>query len=158
MTDNTIPNIAIRRTDPREDDVRRLIEELDAYQNMLYPAESNFQLDFETMAQPQMRFYSVAVDGQVLGCGGFWLHDDYAEVKRVYVHPKSRGLGLGRKIMAHLEAEILREGRGVARLETGISQPEALGLYRALGYVDCGPFSDYPSDDPFSVFMEKKLS
>ena len=93
----------------------------------------------------------------ILGCGGFWLHDDYAEVKRVYVHPKSRGLGLGRKIMAHIEAEMLAEGRSISRLETGISQPEALGLYRALGYQDCAAFGDYPSDDPFSIFMEKRL-
>ena len=149
--------IVIQKADAREGPVRQLIEELDAYQNMLYPAESNYQLDLETMAQPGMRFYSVAVDGAILGCGGFWLHDGYAEVKRVYIHPKSRGLGLGRKIMAHIETEMLREGRKISRLETGISQPEALGLYRAIGYTDCGAFGDYPSDDPFSVFMEKKL-
>jgi len=149
--------IIIQRTDPSEPAVRQLIEELDAYQNMLYPAESNYQLDLETMAHPQMRFYSVAVDGIILGCGGFWLYEDYAEVKRVYVHPNSRGLGLGRKIMAHIEVEMLREGRSISRLETGISQPEALGLYRAIGYENCGAFGDYPSDDPFSIFMEKKL-
>ena len=149
--------IVIQKVDPRMGPVRQLIEELDDYQNMLYPAESNYQLDFETMTQPEMRFYSVAVDGIVLGCGGFWLHGDYAEVKRVYVHPKSRGLGLGRKIMAHIEAEMLREGRKISRLETGISQPEAIGLYRAIGYVDRPAFGDYPSDDPFSMFLEKKL-
>ena len=149
--------ILIQKAGAREGPVRRLIEELDAYQNMLYPAESNYQLDLETMSQPEMRFYSVAVDGSILGCGGFWLHDDYAEAKRVYIHPKSRGLGLGRKIMAHIEAEMLREGRRISRLETGISQPEALGLYRAIGYTDCSAFGDYPSDDPFSVFMEKRL-
>ena len=59
--------------------------------------------------------------------------------------------------MAHIEAEMLREGRNISRLETGISQPEALGLYRALGYQDCVAFGDYPSDDPFSIFMEKRL-
>jgi putative acetyltransferase len=80
------------------------------------------------------------VDGEMLGCGGFWLHDGYAEVKRVYIHPRSRGLGLGRKIMAHLEGLMLRESRMVARLETGISQPDALGLYQALGYVERSAF------------------
>ena len=99
----------------------------------------------------------MAVDGVILGCGGFWLYDGYAEVKRVYVHPKSRGLGLGRKIMAHIEAEMLNEERRISRLETGISQPEALGLYRAIGYTDCPAFGNYPSDDPFSIFMEKRL-
>ncbi len=149
--------IAFQKVDPREAKVRQLIEELDAYMAQLYPSESNYGLDIATLAQPEMRFFSVTVDGEVLGCGGFWLHDDYAEVKRVYIHPKSRGLGLGRKIMAHLEAEIVREGRHIARLETGTSQPEALGLYRAIGYVDRGPFGDYPEGDPFCVFMEKAL-
>jgi putative acetyltransferase len=149
--------IVIERTNPRLPEVRKLIDELDAYLQTLYPAESTYMLDIETLAQPQMRFYSATVDGEMLGCGGFWIHDDYAEVKRVYIHPKSRGLGLGRKIMAHIEAEMLREGRNISRLETGISQPEALGLYRALGYVGRGPFGDYPAGDPFCVFMEKRL-
>ena len=149
--------IVIERTNPRLPEVRRLIDDLDAYLQTLYPAESTYMLDIETLAQPQMRFYSATVDGEMLGCGGFWIHDDYAEVKRVYIHPKSRGLGLGRKIMAHIEAEMLREGRSISRLETGISQPEAIGLYRAIGYVICGAFGDYPSDDPFSIFMEKRL-
>ena len=48
--------IVIQKVDPRVGPVRQLIEELDAYQNMLYPAESNYQLDLETMAQPEMRF------------------------------------------------------------------------------------------------------
>jgi putative acetyltransferase len=150
-------DIVFQKVDPRETKVRQLIEELDAYMARLYPSESDFGLDIEALVQEPMRFYAVTVDGEVLGCGGFWLHDDYAEVKRVYIHPKSRGLGLGRKIMAHLESEMLAAGRKVVRLETGISQPEALGLYRAIGYVDRGAFGDYPADDPFSVFMEKKL-
>ncbi len=149
--------IVVQKVDPRETKVRQLIEELDDYMARLYPTESNYGLDLETLTQAPMRFYSVTVDGEVLGCGGFWLYDDYVEVKRVYIHPKSRGLGLGRKIMAHLEGEVLAHGYKLVRLETGISQPEALGLYRAIGYVDCGPFGDYPSDDPFSVFMEKAL-
>ena len=150
-------NVVIGPADPREPRVRRLIEELDALQLSLYPAESNHLLDIETLAQPRMRFVSASVDGVVLGCGGIWLHDDYAEVKRVYVSPKMRGLGLAKKIMARLEDEARAAGMKIARLETGIYQPEALGLYRALGYADRGPFGDYPTDDPMSVFMEKRL-
>ncbi len=150
-------NIVIQKTDPHEPPVQALIDELDDYQARLYPAESNFGSDIESLAQPEVRFFSVAVDGVILGCGGFWLHGDYAEVKRVYIHPESRGLGLGRKLMAHIEAQMLAEGRSISRLETGVSQPEALGLYRALGYAERGPFGDYPAGDPFCVFMEKRL-
>lgn len=151
------PRIAIERVDPRHPAVRRLIEELDAYQLSLYPAESNHLLDVETLARPEMLFFAVSLDGEVAGCGGIWLHTDYAEIKRVYVSPARRGHGLSRLLMRRLETEALAAGMSVARLETGIHQPEALGLYRALGYADRGPFGDYPTDDPNSVFMEKRL-
>ena len=55
--------IVIQKVDPRVGPVRQLIEELDAYQNMLYPAESNYQLDLETMAQPR--------DAVLFGGGGW---------------------------------------------------------------------------------------
>jgi putative acetyltransferase len=150
-------SVVIARADPREPRVRRLIAELDALQLSLYPAESNHLLAVETLIQPQMRFFAAAVDGSILGCGGIWLQEDYAEVKRVYVSPKARGLGLAKQIMARLEDEARAAGMAIARLETGIHQPDALGLYRALGYTDRGPFGDYPTEDPMSVFMEKRL-
>ena len=150
--------IVIARVDPRELQVRKLIEELDGYQSALYPAESNHLLDIETLARPQMWFFSVMVESEVVGCGGIWLHDDYVEIKRVYVSPRARGLGLAKKIMARLEDEARLAGMTIARLETGIHQPEAIGLYRALGYRERGSFGDYPVDDPNSVFMEKALA
>lgn len=79
----TAGTATISRADPREAKVRLLIEELDAYQQALYPAESNHLLDIETLALPQMRLYAVTVDNTTLACGGYWAHGDYAEVKRV---------------------------------------------------------------------------
>lgn len=149
--------VIIKRADPREPSVRVLIDELDAYQLALYPAESNHLLDIETLVQPQMLFFSATVDGDVLGIGGCWLHEDYAEIKRVYVSPRARGLGLAKKLMDHIEGQARASGMKHARLETGIHQPEAIGLYRKFGYVECGSFGDYPTDDPNSVFMEKPL-
>jgi putative acetyltransferase len=149
-------NLAIRRADPGVPEVRRLIEELDAYMIPLYPAESNHLLDIETLRQPEMRFFSAVVDGKILGCGGCWLHGDYAEIKRVFVDPAARGLGLAKRLMQAIEDEARSHGLTIARLETGIHQPEALGLYRAIGYVDRGPFGEYV-EDVNSVFMEKRL-
>ncbi len=151
-------SIVIERDDPRRPDVKRLLEARDALMQSLYPPESNHYLDVEEMRQPQMRFFSIAVDGEVRGCGGIWLHESFAEIKSVYVDPKARGLGLAKKIMARLEDEARAEGMAVARLETGIHQHEALGLYHALGYADRESFGDYPTDDPNSVFMEKPLN
>ena len=135
-----------------------MVEELDAYLVPLYPAESNHLLDIETLRQPEMRFFAAHRGGEVVAIGGCWLHGDYAEVKRIYVTPAARGLGLAKLMMQRIEDEAMACGRLIARLETGIHQPESLGLYRRLGYVDRGAFGDYPTDDPNSVFMEKVLS
>ena len=148
--------IAVAIADPAEPSVRVLIEALDQYMIPMYPAESNHLLDIETLRQPQMRFFSAKVNGEVLGCGGCWLHADYAEIKRVYVTPRARGLGLARRLMARIEEEARMAGKRLARLETGIHQPEALGFYRKLGYADRGPFGAYVEDSN-SVFMEKPL-
>jgi putative acetyltransferase len=146
--------IEIKRADPR--DFIPFLQASDDYATSLYPAESNHMLDVETLLRPQMNFFGVSVDGAVKGCGGFWAHEDYVEIKRVWIDPSARGLGLSRKLMTVLEDEARVLGFKFARLETGISQPEALGLYRALGYADRAPFGDYKLD-PLSVFMEKKL-
>jgi putative acetyltransferase len=81
----------------------------------------------------------------------------YGEVKRMYVAPAARGQGLGRQMLAAIEARAAGEGLELLRLETGIRQAEALGLYRASGYADCEPFGSYLAD-PLSVFMEKRLT
>ncbi len=148
--------IEIKRADPRGAEYIRLLKAGDEYAASLYPAESNHMLDIETLLRPQMNFFGVLIDGIVKGCGGFWAHEDYVEIKRVYIDPSARGLGLSRKLMAALEDEARAMGFRFTRLETGISQPEALGLYRAIGYFDREPFGDYKLD-PLSVFMEKAI-
>ncbi len=148
--------IEIKRVDPRVADYVALLKDSDDYAASLYPAESNHMLDIETLLRPQMNFFGVIIDGVVKGCGGFWAHDHYVEIKRVYIDPSARGLGLSRNLMTVLEDEARVLGFKIARLETGVSQPEALGLYRALGYAERGPFGDYKLD-PLSVFMEKML-
>ena len=149
--------VVITIADPAHPPVRAMVEELDAYLVPLYPAESNHLLDIETLRQPEMRFFAAHRGDEVVAIGGCWLHGDYAEVKRIYVTPAARGLGLAKLMMQRIEDEAMACGRLIARLETGIHQPESLGLYRRLGYVDRGAFGDYPTDDPNSVFMEKML-
>lgn len=148
--------VFIALTDPHQPEVSRLIAEADAYAASLYPAESNHLLDLDTLAAPEMRLFSIAIDGKILGCGGYWRHADYGEVKRVYIAPAARGLGLALKLMVHIEDDMRRHACTLARLETGVSQPQALGLYRRLGYVERSAFGDY-APDPLSVFMEKSL-
>jgi putative acetyltransferase len=149
--------IVVRKADPRETVFRAFLSASDTYMASLYPAESNHLLDVETLLQPDVYFAGAWSDDVAVGCGAFRQYTNYVEIKRVWVDPAARGLGLSRKIMTHLEQEAVQRGQRFARLETGISQPEALGLYRAIGYKDCTPFGDY-QPDPLSVFMEKAFT
>lgn len=117
-------------------------------------------MDVEALLQPHVRFVGVREDGELVACGAVRFLDDddgaYGEIKRVFVLPAQRGKGHARRIMLKLEDEVRRASVAVVRLEVGISQPEALGLYRALGYRERGPFGTYQRDH-WSVFLEKTL-
>ena len=149
--------ITIALESPRQDDVARLIQALDAYQGALYPAESNHLLDLSRLAAPDVRFFVARRGGEALGCGALRIDASrYGEVKRMFVLPEARGLLLGKRILRCLEDEARREGLRCVRLETGIHQAAAVALYRAAGYVERGPFAEY-GPDPLSVFMGKTL-
>lgn len=151
--------IVIETADPRLPKATKLVEELDALLLSLYPLESNHLVAIDRLAEPDTRFFLAEVDGKALGCGAIMICGrEYAEVKRVYVSPKGRGLGLAKLLLARLEKEARNHGLRTLRLETGRYQPEALGLFESLGFRLRGPFGDYPTDDPNSVFMEKSLA
>ena len=138
-------------------DIIALIDALDAYQGSLYPPESNYHLSVAELQASNVLF-SVARDddGTALGCGAIVLLDGYGELKRMYVNPVHRGRGTAKVIITFLEQQAAHRGCTIFRLETGIHQAEALGLYERAGYARREPYGDYPND-PLSVFMEKKI-
>lgn len=151
--------IEIVPADPRTPEITAMIHALDRYMGGLYPAESNHLVDVNTLAQPNVHFFAAKMDGKHVGCGAIMIHGlDYAEVKRVFVDHAARGLGLGKRLIDKLAETARLQGITLMRLETGISQPEALGLFEACGFTRCGSFGDYPADDPYSVFMERQVS
>jgi putative acetyltransferase len=148
---------AITLESPRQDAVLDLIRQSDAYAASLYPAESNHMLDLGALERPAVRFFVARRDGRVVGCGALVVGGGgQAELKRMFVDPATRGLKVGRDLLARIEDEARDLGVRLIQLETGIHQPEAIGLYRRFGYLDRGPFGDY-GPDPLSVFMEKTL-
>jgi DNA-binding MarR family transcriptional regulator len=84
-------------------------------------------------------FIVARLRGEPVGCGAIRTCDSY--IKRMWVAPAARGLGLGRRILAYLEG---LSTNGVARLETHDSLPEAINLYRSMGYDEVEPFNDEP--------------
>ena len=150
--------IIIQLDDPDSPKARQLIEALDRYLRSIYPAESNHLLSVESLQQPGVTFVTARGNGEVVGCGAFVNHPgEHAEIKRMFVSPDFRGKGIGRLILRELENLARLEGLRLARLETGVLQPEALGLYERSGYQRRGPFEPYV-DDPLSVFMQKELA
>ena len=102
-------------------------------------------------------FFVASFDGQLAACGGVKLFADYGEVKRMYVRPAFRGKGLGKAILNQLAEYARANGINLLRLETGIYQAEAIGLYEGWGFARRGPFGDY-KNDPNTVYFEKYLA
>ncbi len=134
-----------------------MLARLDAYCAALYPAESNHLMDVASLMQGDVLFLVARdVDGAAVGCAALVNKQAYGEVKRMFVDERRRGLGTGRKLLEHLAMFARMSGLSVLRLETGIHQPEAIGLYERMGFERRAPFGDY-REDPLSLFMEMRL-
>jgi DNA-binding MarR family transcriptional regulator len=93
--------------------------------------------------------------GEAVGCGAVKHHGGaVSDIKRMWVSESVRGLGIGRRLLAELEARAGRAGARVARLDTNRALTEAIGLYRSSGYVEVAPFNA----EPFAHhWFEKRL-
>lgn len=137
-----------------------LIALSDEYMSALYPAESNHLESVSALKELNVYFIGGYVDKELVACGAVKLLDDdgvYGEIKRVFVLDSHRGKSYSTLLMQRLEQHLREQKISVARLETGIRQPEALQLYRKLGYAERAPYGTYELD-PLSLFMEKAIS
>ncbi|STV44428.1 N-acetyltransferase GCN5 [Klebsiella pneumoniae] len=127
----TITDIA-----PTDAEFIALIAALDAWQEALYPAESNHLLDLSQL--PPQTVIALAIrspQGEAVGCGAIVLSEEgFGEMKRVYIDPQHRGQQLGEKLLAALEAKARQRDCHTLRLETGIHQHAAIALYTRNGY------------------------
>jgi putative acetyltransferase len=140
-------------------DAQRLIAALDAGLAELYLPAERFgpNLKAAHLEAGRGTFLVARDDGRAVGCGAIRLIDPTtAEVKRMYVEPDRRGKGVGRAVLARLDAAARQMGARRLVLETGVHSPEAVALYRGAGFrqIDC--WGEYASS-PTSVCMEKIL-
>lgn len=134
--------------------VSAMIDELDAYQNELYPAESNHLDSRETLSEPTCKFLGAFREGELVGIGSAKMFSEFGELKRFFVPHNMRGQGVAELMIASLEFWLHQNGIHRSLLETGIHQHAAIRFYQKLGYSQVGPFGNY-RPDPLSVFMEK---
>ena|SRR5215467_6181354 len=150
--------IVIAEERPDTPDAMQLIEELEAHLTPLYPQESRHGLSVEKLLREGVHFFVTRQDGAPVGCGGIKLFDtEYGELKRMWVRPQARGSGLGKLMLNYLADFCRKRAITILRLETGIYQVEAIGLYEGFGFQRRPPFGEY-REDPLSVFFEMRLN
>ena len=146
------------RAVPYEDAVaRELVARVQEEYTARYGGPDEAVVDPAEFLPPAGLFLVVEVDGLPAGCGAWRVHEPgVVEVKRVYVEPAFRRLGLARLIMTALEDSAGQAGHRAVVLNTGRRQPEALALYAGTGY---GPVPGYGvyADAPGAVFLGKEL-
>ena len=145
---------AVRVTgcDPRHPDARRAVrayvtELADRFEAGFDPALSISATDDE-MSPPAGLFLLATLHGEPAGCGALKFRPGArAEIKRMWVAPEARGLGLGRRLLTELEARAAARGVRTRRLETNRALTEAISLYRSAGYREVAAFNDEPYAD-----------
>ena len=155
MTAATELKIAVE--DPERPEIVALLRDGEAHSAKLYPAESNNHMPLCALRAPNVRFLVVRdANGRAVGTGALALDGAWAELKRMWVIPEARRLGVSKIILAALEARARSDGVRTLRLETGVENHAALGLDTKAGFTRRDPFGDYRAD-PLSVFMQKDL-
>ena len=110
------------------------------------PIEHVFALDASKLFSPDITVFGARIDGELVGVGAIRKLDaHHAELKSMHTLAKSRGSGVGRAMVAHIEDFARSSGIERMSLETGTNEAfkPARELYKSLGYNSCDAFGDY---------------
>jgi DNA-binding MarR family transcriptional regulator/GNAT superfamily N-acetyltransferase len=119
--------------------------ELDTRFDTGFDPSRSISADAEELTDPAGLLLVARLRDQPIGCGALKFHGRRpAEIKRMWVAPTARGLGVGRRILSELEQETRHRGIDLVRLETNKTLREATSLYRSAGYVEVDAFNDEP--------------
>lgn len=149
----------IERVDPATDAARWCVAQYFAelaarFERGFDPAQS-IPADDDELRPPHGAFLLATVDGAAVACGAVKaIGRRVGSIKRMWVDDSARSLGLGRRMLAALEAEARSLGMRRVRLETNRSLVEAIRLYRSSGYEEVARFNDEPYADHW---FEKRL-
>lgn len=151
--------LSIEEADPRGEAARHCLGEY--YAELGRRFEKGFDVSLSRdpeagdMMRPRGSFLLAMSDGLPLGCVGLkGTGKEWAEIKRLWVSPAARGLGVARRLMEAAEAAARELSIAVLRLDTNRALPEAMQLYRSTGWTEIPRFNDDPYPD---TFFEKRL-
>ena len=156
----TAAGVAIVAVDPEHPDAQHCLAQYVAELNRR--SERGFDPSVGATALPHEvrppagEFFVAYLHGDAIGCGAVKYHPGApTEIKRMWIAPEARGLGLGRRLLEHLEGCAQASGARVAHIETSAVLGEALALYRSAGWVEVPPFNEEPFADHW---LEKALA
>jgi DNA-binding MarR family transcriptional regulator len=141
--------VQIRTVDPEHPDARRCLRayvtELNRRSDIPFDPRTGSTAEPHEVRAPAGAFVVAYLNEEAIGCGAVKHRaGGPSDVKRMWVAESARGLGLGRRLLATLEALARDSGATVARLETNDALVEAIALYRSAGYAEVPAFNDEP--------------
>jgi GNAT superfamily N-acetyltransferase len=152
------PDIVIAVEPPDEADGRRLLrrfEEEKREREDDYDVENAVRLAPQELMPPSGAFLVARLEGRAVGCGGVRrLGPDVGELRRLYVAPEARSLGVGKMLFEAMEEAARRIGYRTVRLDTNPALREAREMFEELGYREIPPYNDNPNA---GVWYEKDL-
>jgi DNA-binding MarR family transcriptional regulator/GNAT superfamily N-acetyltransferase len=156
----TLASVQITSLDPEHPDAEHCLAQYVAELNRRSQRGFNPQVGATALPHevrpPAGEFFVAYLHGEAVGCGAVKHHADQpAEIKRMWIAPEARGLGLGRRLLERLEACALAGGAQLARIETSAVLLEALSLYLSTGWAEVPAFNDEPFADHW---FQKALS
>jgi DNA-binding MarR family transcriptional regulator len=155
----TFASVVIREVDAGRPDARQCLrayfDELDRRSDTGFDPAAGVSAEPHELTPPAGCLLIAYLHGEPVGCGAVKHHPgEPSEIKRMWVSPAARGLGLGRRLLAELEARAGGSGARMTRLETNRALVEAIALYRSAGYREVPAFNDEPFADHW---FEKEL-
>lgn len=152
--------VEVAPADPASAEARACIDaylhELDARFEGGFDASRSVSADPAELMPPAGAFVLARLDGEAVGCGGLKITGPgTGEIKRMWVAPSSRGLGIAQRLLDALEAQAVAMKLDTLRLDTNRSLTEARALYARNGYREISPYNDNPYADHW---FEKRLA
>ena len=149
----------IRLDDLSGSEIADFLEEHIKDMKSISPPESKHALDLAGLRKPEITFWTVWDNNELVGCGALKeLDSQHAEVKSMRTSAAARGKGIASLMIQHIIKEAEHRGYHRLSLETGAMPffEPARRLYAKFGFTACGPFANY-REDPNSVFLTKEL-